>query len=53
MKKPLPPQPLIFFKPSTAVLNPGETILLPPGVGRVDYESELALVVGAACAPRA
>ena len=46
MKKPLPPQPLIFFKPSTAVLNPGETILLPPGVGRVDYESELALVVG-------
>ncbi len=28
----------LFFKPSTAVLNPGEPILLPPGVGRVDYE---------------
>jgi 2-keto-4-pentenoate hydratase/2-oxohepta-3-ene-1,7-dioic acid hydratase in catechol pathway len=45
-KKALPPEPLIFFKPPSAVLNPGEPILLPPGVGRVDYEAELAIVIG-------
>src|SRR5688572_16251640 len=31
MKKVLPPEPLVFFKPPTAVLNPGGTIRLPPG----------------------
>jgi 2-keto-4-pentenoate hydratase/2-oxohepta-3-ene-1,7-dioic acid hydratase in catechol pathway len=46
MKKPLPPEPLVFFKPPTAVLDPGAAILLPPGVGRVDYEGELAVVIG-------
>ena len=46
MKKALPPEPLLFFKPSTAVLDPGAPILLPPGVGRVDYEAELAVVIG-------
>lgn len=46
MKKPLPSDPLLFFKPATAVLNPGDTIRLPPGVGRVDYEGELAVVIG-------
>jgi len=43
--KKLPPEPLLFFKPSTCVLDPGETIRLPPGVGRVDHEAELALVI--------
>jgi 2-keto-4-pentenoate hydratase/2-oxohepta-3-ene-1,7-dioic acid hydratase in catechol pathway len=46
MKKALPPEPMIFFKPSTAVLDPGAPILLPPGVGRVDHEAELAVVIG-------
>ncbi len=46
MKKALPPEPLVFFKPSTAVLNPGDPIRLPPGVGRVDHEAELAVVIG-------
>jgi 2-keto-4-pentenoate hydratase/2-oxohepta-3-ene-1,7-dioic acid hydratase in catechol pathway len=46
VKKPLPAEPLLFIKPSTAVLEPGGVILLPPGVGRVDYESELAVVIG-------
>jgi 2-keto-4-pentenoate hydratase/2-oxohepta-3-ene-1,7-dioic acid hydratase in catechol pathway len=46
MKKTLPPEPLLFFKPSTAILNPRETIRLPPGVGRVDHEAELAVVIG-------
>jgi 2-keto-4-pentenoate hydratase/2-oxohepta-3-ene-1,7-dioic acid hydratase in catechol pathway len=44
--KKLPPEPLLFFKPSTCVINPGDTIRLPPGVGRVDHEAELALVIG-------
>lgn len=39
-------EPLIFLKPSTAVLDPGGEIRYPPQVGRLDYEAELALVVG-------
>jgi len=46
VKKPLPAEPLLFIKPSTAVLDPGAAIKLPPGVGRVDYEAELAIVIG-------
>jgi 2-keto-4-pentenoate hydratase/2-oxohepta-3-ene-1,7-dioic acid hydratase in catechol pathway len=45
-KKPLPAEPMIFLKPSTAVIGPGDTIRLPPGVGRVDYESEVGVVMG-------
>lgn len=44
--KPLPVEPLIFIKPSTAVIGPGGAILLPPGVGRVDHEAELGVVIG-------
>ena len=44
--KPLPAEPLIFIKPSTAVIGPDDAIALPPGVGRVDYEAELAIVIG-------
>ncbi len=41
----LPPNPIIFMKPSTSVIGPGETILLPDLSARVDYEAELAVVV--------
>jgi 2-keto-4-pentenoate hydratase/2-oxohepta-3-ene-1,7-dioic acid hydratase in catechol pathway len=44
--KPLPAEPLIFLKPPSAVLAPGGTILLPPGVGRVDHEAEMAIIIG-------
>lgn len=44
--KPLPSEPLIFLKPSTAIVDPGQAIQIPPGVGRVDYESEMAVVIG-------
>jgi 2-keto-4-pentenoate hydratase/2-oxohepta-3-ene-1,7-dioic acid hydratase in catechol pathway len=44
--KPLPPEPLIFLKPSTAVVGPGDAIRLPPGVGRVDHEAEMGIVIG-------
>jgi 2-keto-4-pentenoate hydratase/2-oxohepta-3-ene-1,7-dioic acid hydratase in catechol pathway len=44
--KPLPAEPLIFIKPRSAVIGPGEPIKLPPGVGRVDHEAELGVVIG-------
>jgi 2-keto-4-pentenoate hydratase/2-oxohepta-3-ene-1,7-dioic acid hydratase in catechol pathway len=44
--KKLPPEPLLFFKPTTAVIDPGAAIRLPPSVGRVDHEAELAVVIG-------
>jgi 2-keto-4-pentenoate hydratase/2-oxohepta-3-ene-1,7-dioic acid hydratase in catechol pathway len=36
---------MIFIKPSTAVIGPGEAIGVPP-VGRVDLEAELGVVIG-------
>ncbi len=44
--KPLPKEPLLFLKPSTSVIGPGETIRIPAWVGRVDHEAELGIVVG-------
>ena len=46
MNKPLPDEPLIFLKPSTAVVGQGDTIVMPSRSQRVDYEAELGLVVG-------
>ncbi|MCD6362892.1 MAG: fumarylacetoacetate hydrolase family protein [Synergistetes bacterium] len=46
---PVPDEPLIFLKPPSAVIGSGETILIPKGVGRVDYEAELAVVIGRKC----
>jgi 2-keto-4-pentenoate hydratase/2-oxohepta-3-ene-1,7-dioic acid hydratase in catechol pathway len=42
----VPEEPLLFLKPSTAVIGPGDTIPLPSISRRVDYEGELAVVVG-------
>jgi len=44
-KKELPKEPLLFLKPSTAVLDPLEPIRLPSRSRRVDYEAELAVVI--------
>jgi 2-keto-4-pentenoate hydratase/2-oxohepta-3-ene-1,7-dioic acid hydratase in catechol pathway len=44
--KPLPPEPLMFMKPSTTVVGPGDAIRLPRGAGRVDYEAEMGVVIG-------
>ena len=41
-----PSEPIIFLKPPTAVLEPGGTIIRPPQSQRVDYECELAIVIG-------
>jgi 2-keto-4-pentenoate hydratase/2-oxohepta-3-ene-1,7-dioic acid hydratase in catechol pathway len=55
MKKPLPDEPLFFMKPSTALVGPGEAIVRPRGWNRMDFEGELAFVVGKRCrrVPRA
>jgi 2-keto-4-pentenoate hydratase/2-oxohepta-3-ene-1,7-dioic acid hydratase in catechol pathway len=44
-----PAEPLIFLKPSSAVIGPGDLIARPGGIGRVDYEGELAVVIGKVC----
>ncbi|MCL6106759.1 MAG: fumarylacetoacetate hydrolase family protein [Actinobacteria bacterium] len=43
---PAPEEPILFLKPPSAVIGSGESIVLPSGAGRVDYEGELALVIG-------
>jgi 2-keto-4-pentenoate hydratase/2-oxohepta-3-ene-1,7-dioic acid hydratase in catechol pathway len=42
----VPDEPLLFLKPSTAVIGPHEPIPLLPVSRRVDYEGELAVVIG-------
>jgi 2-keto-4-pentenoate hydratase/2-oxohepta-3-ene-1,7-dioic acid hydratase in catechol pathway len=49
MGNPVPEQPVLFFKPATSVIGPGDPIPLPPGSGRVDHEAELAAVIGRLC----
>lgn len=41
-----PRQPLLFLKAPSAVVGPGEPVLLPPESTRVEFEGELALVLG-------
>jgi 2-keto-4-pentenoate hydratase/2-oxohepta-3-ene-1,7-dioic acid hydratase in catechol pathway len=40
------PEPLVFMKPDSALLGAGQALRLPAGIERVDYEGELALVIG-------
>ncbi len=49
MNTPVPEEPIIFFKPTSAILAPEGTILMPPQSQRVDYEGELALIIGSHC----
>jgi 2-keto-4-pentenoate hydratase/2-oxohepta-3-ene-1,7-dioic acid hydratase in catechol pathway len=42
----VPEMPLLFLKPPTSVIGPGETILLPPQSVNVEHEAELAVVIG-------
>jgi len=41
-----PSEPIIFLKPPSAILPPGGTIVRPPQSQRVDFEGELAIVIG-------
>ncbi|MDQ5972967.1 MAG: hypothetical protein QG661_176 [Actinomycetota bacterium] len=45
----VPAAPLIFLKPSTSVIGPGEPIALPWQSEQVEHEAELAVVIGRLC----
>jgi 2-keto-4-pentenoate hydratase/2-oxohepta-3-ene-1,7-dioic acid hydratase in catechol pathway len=42
----MPAVPIIFFKPTTALIGPGDTILLPDVSQRVEFEAEIGVVIG-------
>ncbi|MGQ0678350.1 MAG: fumarylacetoacetate hydrolase family protein [Actinomycetota bacterium] len=46
MAQPQPDHPSFFYKPSTAVIGPGDRLVAPPGCARLDYEGELGVVIG-------
>ncbi len=45
----LPAEPLIFLKPNTSVIGPGDPVVLPRQSTSVHYEGELAVVIGRIC----
>ena len=45
LKENIPDEPLLFLKPRTAVIGPGEKIIYPRMSSRVDYEGELGVVI--------
>ncbi len=45
----VPQEPLLFFKPSSALLAPGGVVRRPKLSERVDYEGELCVVIGKTC----
>ncbi len=45
----VPVEPLIFFKPPSSVIGPGQTIVRPKISARVDHEAELGVVIGKRC----
>ncbi len=49
VKMELPEEPILFIKPSTAVIGPEQHILYPAMSKRVDYEGELGVVIGREC----
>ena len=42
----VPDEPLVFFKPVSAIIGPEDTIVLPRQSGQVELEIELAIVIG-------
>ena len=49
LNNPVPKEPLIFLKPPSSVIGPDEPILLPTISKRVDFEGEIAAVIGRPC----
>ncbi len=45
----VPDEPIIFLKPNTSVIGPGDTIVWPAMAPSIDYEAELAIVIGRVC----
>jgi 2-keto-4-pentenoate hydratase/2-oxohepta-3-ene-1,7-dioic acid hydratase in catechol pathway len=46
---PIPQQPMLFAKWTSAMVGPGQAIVLPPDTHEVDYEAELGVVIGKKC----
>jgi 2-keto-4-pentenoate hydratase/2-oxohepta-3-ene-1,7-dioic acid hydratase in catechol pathway len=42
----VPDIPLLFLKPTTSVIGPGDAIVLPPQSSQVEHEAELAVIIG-------
>ena len=49
LKMPLPEEPILFLKPPSAILDPDGHIVYPASSSQVDYEGELAVVIGKRC----
>ena len=49
LKETMPEEPVLFMKPPTALAGPGDPIIYPKGVGRIDHEAELAIVIRRRC----
>lgn len=47
--KDIPDRPLLFLKPPNTVASHGSTVTLPAGKQRVDWEAELAVIIGQQC----
>jgi 2-keto-4-pentenoate hydratase/2-oxohepta-3-ene-1,7-dioic acid hydratase in catechol pathway len=45
----VPAEPLMFLKPNTSVVGPGDPVFYPRQSGNVHYEGELAVVIGRIC----
>jgi 2-keto-4-pentenoate hydratase/2-oxohepta-3-ene-1,7-dioic acid hydratase in catechol pathway len=43
---PLPRSLLVFIKPTTSIIGPGDSVVVPPSCQKLDYEVELAVVIG-------
>ncbi|MCL2544149.1 MAG: fumarylacetoacetate hydrolase family protein [Nocardioidaceae bacterium] len=49
MASDVPEEPLMFLKPNTSVIGPGDTVIYPPQTQELHYEGELAVVIGRIC----
>ena len=49
MKNEMPKEPLIFMKPISSIVGNGDPVRIPEWAGRVDYEGELAVIIGQRC----
>lgn len=45
----VPPEPLMFLVPNTAVVGPADPVVMPPQTSEVHYEGELAVIIGRMC----
>jgi 2-keto-4-pentenoate hydratase/2-oxohepta-3-ene-1,7-dioic acid hydratase in catechol pathway len=45
----MPKEPMIFLKPPSSLIGPGQSVVLPPYSQRVEHEAELGVVIGRIC----